>query len=190
MDYFDPGYQLNGEECGNPRHIFPLILFRLTRNPCEDMVHPCIAPVLDIANPIAASLDLEVVHAVFQTNQSPPVLRIDIRNRQGHTGLEDCERMSRALDEALEQTDIVSEAYVLEISSPGVPDVLSTDQEFLSFKGFPVRIQIQDPEKGLREYRGNLLGRDETYVQINQKGRSLKLLREQVVQVRLVESLE
>ncbi len=154
------------------------------------MVHPCIAPVLEIANPIAASLDLEVVNAVFQTNQSPPVLRIDVRSLEGNTGLEDCERMSRALDEALEQANTIPEAYVLEISSPGVPDILNTDQEFISFKGFPVMVQTRDSVKGLQDYRGNLLGRDATHVQLNQKGRALKLPREQVTLVRLIESLE
>lgn len=155
------------------------------------MVHPCIPPVLEIANPIAKELGLEVVHAVFQTNHNPPVLRLDIRNSLGQTGLEDCERMSRLLDEALEAAETITETYVLEISSPGVPEVLSTDQEFTSFKGFPVRVEVQDDSlKGTKHYQGNLLGRDETNVTINQKGRSLRLKRDQVLTVRLIEHLD
>ena len=44
------------------------------------MTHPVIPQVLEIANPIAAELGLEVVGAVLQTNHNPPVLRIDVRN--------------------------------------------------------------------------------------------------------------
>jgi len=64
------------------------------------MVHPCIPPLLEIANPIAESLNLEIVHAVLQTNYSPPILRIDIRSQDGSTGLDHCEQMSRALEDA------------------------------------------------------------------------------------------
>jgi ribosome maturation factor RimP len=154
------------------------------------MVHPCIPPILEIANPIAADLNLEVVHAVFQTNYNPPVLRIDIRCRDGNTGLEDCERMSRALEEALEQQNTLLESYVLEISSPGIPDLLSTDQEFISFKGFPVMVEVHVPGKGVQHHRGNLVSRDEHQVILNQKGRSLKFDRHTVTQVRLVEDVE
>jgi len=154
------------------------------------MVHPCIPPLLEIANPIAESLNLEIVHAVLQTNFNPPILRIDIRSQDGSTGLDHCEQMSRALEDALEQQSFLLEAYVLEVSSPGVPDVLTTDQEFISFKGFPVSVGVQTPNAGVQLHRGNLLGRDETHIIINQKGRSLKFPRQQVTQVRLVETLD
>lgn len=154
------------------------------------MVHPCIPPLLEIANPIAESLNLEIVHAVLQTNFNPPVLRIDIRSQDGSTGLDHCEQMSRALEDALEQQSFLLEAYVLEVSSPGVPDVLTTDQEFMSFKGFPVSVGVQTPNAGVQFHRGNLLGRDDTHIIINQKGRSLKFPRPQVTQVRLVDTLD
>ncbi|MDJ0548531.1 MAG: ribosome maturation factor RimP, partial [Microcystis sp. M49637_WE12] len=60
------------------------------------MTHPLIADLLHLATPIAENLGLEVVDIVFQTNKRPPVLRVDIRNLAGDTGLEDCEQMSRA----------------------------------------------------------------------------------------------
>lgn len=151
------------------------------------MVHPYIPAVLAIAEPLAESLDLEVVQAVFQTHTNPPTLRIDVRNRQDYTGLRDCEQMSRALEEALEQENTIPEAYVLEISSPGIPNHLQSDQDFLSFRGFPVAVQVEDPQQGSRSYRGSLLGRTETLVQINQKGKILSLPREQVTQVQLVD---
>ena len=85
------------------------------------MAHPVIPQVLEIATPLATELGLEVVDAVFQTNHSPPILRIDVRNlSQTDTSLNDCERMSIALGESLETSDTLPDAYVLEVSSPGV----------------------------------------------------------------------
>ena len=59
------------------------------------MTHPVIPAILELAQPIARGLGLEVVDAVFQTNKRPPTLRIDIRNLQQDTGLKDCEALSR-----------------------------------------------------------------------------------------------
>lgn len=154
------------------------------------MAHPLVAQVLEIASPIAASLNLEVVGAVFQTNQSPPVLRVDIRNPDGDTGLNDCEQMSRALEAALDESSWVPDAYVLEISSPGVPKTLTTDREFTSFRGFPVLVRTTEAVGNRKEVLGNLIRRDEEHVYLNQKGRSLKIARAIIDTVQLVDGPE
>jgi ribosome maturation factor RimP len=126
------------------------------------MAHPLIPQVIELATPVAESLGLEVVSAVFQTNQSPPVLRVDIRNLQQDTGLEDCERMSRALEATLDASDVIPDSYVLEVSSPGISRTLTTDREFISFKGFALIVTTSEPYEGHQEWRGKLIGRDES----------------------------
>lgn len=149
------------------------------------MTHPLIPQILEIAAPIAESLTLEVVGAVFHTHQRPPVLRVDIRNQQGDTGLDDCERMSRAMEAALDAADIIPDAYVLEVSSPGISRQLESDREFISFKGFAVIVKTREPHEGKTEWSGNLVGRDETAVHLNIKGRSIAIPRPLVVRVQL-----
>ncbi|AZB72370.1 ribosome maturation factor RimP [Synechococcus elongatus] len=153
------------------------------------MAHPLIPAILDLARPIADDLDLEVVQAVFYTNQSPPVLRLDIRSRVGDTGLEDCERMSRSFELALDEANIIPDAYVLEISSPGLSDTLESDRDFLSFKGFPVQVTSRDPNDGTVEQQGTLLSRDADYVYLNKRGRTVRIARNQVLEVKLIEQL-
>jgi hypothetical protein len=55
---------------------------------------------------------------VLHTNKTPVLLRVDIRNPDQNTGLDDCERMSHALEPTLDEIDIILYAYVLEVSSP------------------------------------------------------------------------
>ena len=94
------------------------------------MTHPLVPQVIELASPIASRLGLEIVEAVFQTNQSPPVLRVDVRNLQEEdTGLDDCTNLSKELTEALDESEIIPDAYVLEVSSPGVSDVLTRDRD-------------------------------------------------------------
>lgn len=149
------------------------------------MSHPIIPAVIERARPIAEALGLEVVNAVFQTNQVPPVLRIDIRNLEHDTSLEDCERMSKALEAVLDAENIIPGSYVLELSSPGVSHVLSSDRDFNSFRGFPVVVTTCEPYDGHHEWHGNLVSRDESTVRINLKGRMVKIPREIVISVRL-----
>lgn len=154
------------------------------------MAHPLIPKILDIAAPVADSLGLEVVAAVFHTNQSPPVLRVDVRHKQDDTGLDDCEQMSRALEAALDDAEAIPDAYVLEISSPGIARSLTTDREFVSFRGFPALVSTSEPYHGRIEWVGSLIKRDEKSVYLNQKGRSIAIPRDLVSQVLLVEGEE
>lgn len=151
------------------------------------MAHPLIPKIIDLAKPVAEDLGLELVGAVFHTNQRPPVLRVDIRNPEHDTGLDDCERMSRALETMLDTANIIPDNYVLEVSSPGISRQLSTDREFISFKGFAVLVTTSQPYEGQLEWTGLLIRRDDTAVYLNQKGRAIAIPRSLVTRVQLDE---
>jgi ribosome maturation factor RimP len=153
----------------------------------RSMAHPLVPKIIDLATPVAEALGLEVVGAVFYTNHSPPVLRVDIRNPNQDTGLDDCEQMSRALEEQLDTVDFIPDAYVLEISSPGISQMLTSDRDFISFKGFPVLIRTLEAYKGHKEWSGKLIRRDETAVYLNQKGRQMAIPRPVIAEVLLQE---
>jgi len=151
------------------------------------MTHPLIPQLIDLATPVAENLGLEVVGAVFHTNRRPPVLRVDIRNCVGDTSLDDCERMSRALEAKLDAIDLIPGTYELEISSPGISRQLTTDREFISFKGFSVLVKTSEPYEGHKEWRGKLIGRDDSGVSLNLKGRAIAIPRQLVTRVQLDE---
>ncbi len=155
------------------------------------MAHPVIPQVLEIATPLATELGLEVVDAVFQTNHSPPILRIDVRNlSQTDTSLNDCERMSIALGESLETSDTLPDAYVLEVSSPGVSNQLETSRDFIVFKGFAIEVTLHTPHKGKTIWVGTLLERTESKLAISQRGRRVALPIELVESVQLSNQVE
>jgi len=151
------------------------------------MAHPLIPQIINLATPVAENLGLELVGVVFHTNQRPPILRVDIRNPHQNTGLNDCERMSRALETTLDEADIIPDTYVLEISSPGISRQLITDRDFISFKGFAVIISTSQPYEGHQEWTGQLIRRDDTAVYLNQKGRAIAIPRSLIIRVQLDE---
>jgi ribosome maturation factor RimP len=150
------------------------------------MTHPLIPKIVDLATPVAERLGLDVVDAVFQTNHSPPVLRIDVRNaQQEDTSLNDCELMSQALEAVLDETDLIPDAYVLEISSPGISPELSSDRDFVVFKGFMVEVELIEPYKNRQVWLGQLLRRDEETLYLSRKGKPIKLPRASIKKVQL-----
>lgn len=150
------------------------------------MTHPLIPQVLELATPVAVRLGLDVVDAVFQTNHAPPVLRIDVRNYQAEdTSLEDCEQMSQALATVLDDTDLIPDAYVLEVSSPGVSSTLLSDRDFIVFKGFMVEVKLTELYKKRQAWVGQLLKRDDDHLYLTDKGKLTKLPRLLVASVEL-----
>jgi ribosome maturation factor RimP len=150
------------------------------------MAHPLVPQITDIANPIAAELGLEVVAVVFHTHERPPSLRIDIRNSTEDTGLQDCERMSRALEAVLDATEVIPFEYALEVSSPGTSRELTTDREFNAFGGFPVQVtatESSDAKDTKTQWQGNLIRRDDTTIYLNKKGRTIEIPRDLVAKV-------
>ena len=152
---------------------------------CGDGAVGVYCEVQQIATPIAAELGLEVVAVVFHTHERPPSLRVDIRNPVTDTGLQDCERMSRALEAALDETDVIPFAYALEVSSPGTSRELTTDREFNAFGGFAVQVTTDRPVDNKTEWQGQLIRRDETKIYLSQKGRTIEIPRELVNKVYL-----
>jgi len=153
------------------------------------MTHPLIPQITELATPVAAALGLDVVGAVFHTHQSPPVLRVDIRNQAQDTSLQDCERMSQALEAVLDESAAIPDAYVLEVSSPGISRTLTTDREFISFKGFPVEVTTLEPYKGQNIWMGNLIRREDDSIHLSQKGRAIAIPLPLIERVQLVERL-
>jgi ribosome maturation factor RimP len=154
------------------------------------MAHPLIPQILELARPVADQLNFEVVDAVFHTHQNPPVLRVDIRNLSADTGLGDCEAMSRAFEAVLDTAGFLPDAYVLEVSSPGVSQFLSSNRDFTSFRGFPVVITTQVPFQGNTEWEGSLIGRDDAVIRITKRGRAIAIPRDLVDRVQLQDGTE
>lgn len=144
------------------------------------MSHPLIPQLLAIAEVTALPLDLEVVDVVLHTHKNPATVRIDIRNLKQHTGLDDCERMSKALELALDELDLIPFPYVLEISSPGTEREIKSDREFIAFKGFMVKAIAPN-----EAWIGQLVGRDGENIVISQKGRIVSIPRTKVTKVEL-----
>lgn len=92
--------------------------------------------------------------------------------------LEDCERLSRRLSDALDAVDPIEESYRLEVSSPGIDRPLTRLQDFDDWKGHEARISLAeplDPGSGSgagerKQFNGELLGTEGDTVLVEVRG--------------------
>lgn len=100
-----------------------------------------------IANPILLSLGLELVEVQLRTEPIGLVLRIIIFREGAGVSVDDCTAVSKEIGHLLEVEDVISAAYHLEVSSPGLDRPLKTERDFTRNRGGKVKITYRVDER-------------------------------------------
>lgn len=82
-------------------------------------------------------------------------------------GIADCEKVSRLISPMLDVEDWIPEAYVLEISSPGLDRPLVKPKDFIRFTGKPVLLQTNFAIKNRKKFQGTLEFASETGIRVS-----------------------
>ncbi len=112
--------------------------------------------VWNIAEPIAHELGLDLWDVRYVKEGANYYLRIFIDKENG-VDINDCEKMSKALDKPLDDADPISEAYILEVCSPGLERQLIRDDHFTRFIGADIMVKMIRPIENIgKEFKGVL----------------------------------
>ena len=80
----------------------------------------------------------------IKTNKNPIIIEITIKSINGNDiSLDDCALFNTPAYEEIEKSNLLNCSYVLEISSQGVSDELTSERDFKTFKGFPVNVELK-----------------------------------------------
>ena len=116
--------------------------------------------VREIISPVADELGYYLWDVEFVKEGADKHLRITIDNEEGIT-IEDCEKFHRAIDAPLDEADPIAEAYILEVSSPGIERELKYPEHIEACEGWDVEVKLYAPKDGTKAFRGVLMGYDE-----------------------------
>ena len=116
--------------------------------------------VREIISPVADELGYYIWDVEFVKEGADKHLRITIDNEEGIT-IEDCEKFHRAIDAPLDEADPIAEAYILEVSSPGIERELKYPEHIEACEGWDVEVKLYAPKNGSKMYRGVLCGYDD-----------------------------
>jgi len=114
---------------------------------------------------IIAERNLELVDLEFVKEGANWYLRVYI-DKEGGVDIDDCEGVSRALEAKLDTADPIEQAYILEVSSPGIDRPLKKEADFVKYRGEIIDIKLYKAMDGQKQYQGKLLGLENGVISI------------------------
>jgi ribosome maturation factor RimP len=120
-----------------------------------------------IVEPVARDMGLELVRLRLMGGQTP-TLQVMAQRPDGTMEVDDCARLSTAISAVLDVEDPITDAYTLEVSSPGIDRPLTRLKDFADWAGFEARIETSEPIDGQKRFKGTLAGTegDEVLIEI------------------------
>ena len=143
--------------------------------------------VFEYANPIALENGCFVDDVEFKKEGSDYVLRviIDVDDEKGGVSIDQCEAVSKALSDILDEKDPITQAYMLEVSSPGIDRELKKDKDFERFKGRDVDVKLYKALNGQKLITAKLLGLHDGIIKLESGKETIELEKSSVASVRL-----
>ena len=77
-------------------------------------------------------------------------------DKEGGVDILDCENISRALSDLLDEADPIEGSYTLEVGSAGAERVLKRPADFQRYLNSPVLVKLYKPVDGRKEFPGTL----------------------------------
>ena len=135
---------------------------------------------------LAKTYKYEIYRMNLLTNHNPLTIQIILKNIDGKDiTLDDCLRFNEPVLAAIDSSDLLNCRYVLEISSQGVSDELTSNRDFKTFKGFPIRVELKQNNSKFKHLNGLLYEKSNDYLAINIKGKIQKIPFNEVMKVSL-----
>ena len=125
-----------------------------------------VSKVRQLCEPIINELGLSLWDVRYVKEGAGWFLRIYI-DKDGGVDINDCEAVSRAVNEPLDELDPIENAYCLEVCSPGIERELIRDEHFEQFIGADIMVKMRVPIDGIgKGFKGVLKSYDDGMVTI------------------------
>ncbi len=135
--------------------------------------------------PLIEENNFELVDVEYVREGSNWFLRVYI-DKEGGITVDDCELVSRALSDLLDVEDYIPDAYILEVSSPGLGRQLKKDKDFKRSIGEVIELKLYKAINKQKEFEGVLVSFDEETLTIElEDGNQESFQRTDIAMVRL-----
>ncbi len=119
----------------------------------------------ELLAPIAERNHVEIYDVEYVKEGSDWYLRCYIDKEEG-VSIDDCEAVSRMLSDRLDEEDFIDDAYILEVSSPGLGRQLKKDKHLAKSLLKEVDLKTYKLVNGAKEFTGVLKAFDENTITI------------------------
>ena len=133
--------------------------------------------------PILNEKQFELVDVEYVKEAGDWYLRAYI-DKPGGITIDDCEAVSRKLSDLLDEADFIPDAYILEVSSPGLTRPLKKDRDYDRNIGKPVEIKLFKAVSGRKEITADLVSYDKDTVKVSEDGNEIVLEKKNISLIR------
>lgn len=139
----------------------------------------------ELLEPIVAGFGFELVDVEYVKEAGTWYLRVYI-DKPGGITVDDCEAVSRKFSDVLDERDYIEDAYIFEVSSPGLGRPLKKEKDFKRSLGEEVEIKTYRAIDRQKEFTGILKDYDKDTVTIEYEDGSLRVFQKsEIALVRL-----
>ena len=123
--------------------------------------------------PIVEANGFELVDVEYVREGGSWYLRAYV-DKEGGITVDDCEIVSRAFSDRLDENDFIEDAYILEVSSPGLGRPLKKEKDYRRSMGKELEIRTYRAVDRCREFYGVLTAYDDDSVTIEEEDGTLR----------------
>lgn len=126
--------------------------------------------VEDLVKPEVEKLGYNLYDVEYTKEGKDYFLKIYIDNEKG-IDLDDCEKVSNAINNILDKADYIKNEYFLEVSSPGIERILRKDDHLKENEGKEIEVKLFKPINGEKTISGILItfDKEKIYLQIDKE---------------------
>ena len=136
-----------------------------------------------LAAPILEANHCSFVDAEYVKEGSEYYLRLYI-DKEGGVMITDCEAVSRALSEALDKENFIPEAYILEVSSPGLGRPIKKNRDFERNLGKEVEAHLFRAVGKKKEFVGTLKSYSDDMITLKENDSDTEIERKNIALIR------
>ncbi len=140
----------------------------------------------ELVTPIIEDNNFELVDVEYVKEGQDYYLRV-YADKEGGITIDDCVLISRALEEKLDNANKLTDAYILEVSSPGLTRPLKKENDFKRSIGKPVEVKLYKAMDGMKEISGVLTdySEDDITLCIDESKEPFVIFRNDISMIRL-----
>jgi ribosome maturation factor RimP len=149
----------------------------MKRTDIESYVEELVMPIIEEGN-------FELVDVEYVKEGANWYLRV-YADKEGGINIDDCVTISRALEVKLDEKDVIADAYILEVSSPGLGRQLKKDRDYKRSLGEEIEFKLYKARNKQKEFEGILKDFDENTFTITLDDEDVVFDRKDVAMMRL-----
>ncbi|MGN0464728.1 MAG: ribosome maturation factor RimP [Lachnospiraceae bacterium] len=138
----------------------------------------------ELVTPIIEEGNFELVDVEYVKEGVNWYLRV-YADKEGGINIDDCVFISRALEQKLDEENFLEDAYILEVSSPGLGRALKKDKDFKRSLGEEVEIKLFKAIDKQKEFTGFLKSYDEKNIVVDIEGEDFTFARKDIANIHL-----